>query len=183
MRAALRRTCRIAEEQGILEENGTLEGDSAAQVYRDHPELIRPTCRAGMRQHFAVEAEAAGANPDDVEPYVPGGFDGAAARICEDIAPYITDDGKVDTAAVLRDKRADYASICVAGGLWAFDQMQNPPFSAADGREYLTRVCTEALAQGLMDPVSGAANDDALDRLSARVLRDMVRHGEITIRE
>lgn len=69
---------------------------------------------------------------------------------------------------------------CVSGGMSAFDEGQADPFWKREGRDdfrdYIVETCRIAVERGLADD---AGDQEAFNRIAARVILRMVRSGQI----
>jgi hypothetical protein len=68
--------------------------------------------------------------------------------------------------------------VCVAGSL-ASPHNQSLPYSAADTRTLLTRICRQAWVHGLLH-ADGSVDLAALAALGTRISRQMLASGQIT---
>ena len=67
--------------------------------------------------------------------------------------------------------------VCVAGSL-ALPHNQSLPYSKADTRKLLTRICREGWSHGLLH-ADGSVDSAALAALGTKISRQMLASGEI----
>jgi hypothetical protein len=70
--------------------------------------------------------------------------------------------------------------VCVAGSL-ASPHNQSLPYSKADTRKLLTRICRQAWSHGLLH-ADGSVDTAALAALGTSISRQMLASGQITVR-
>ncbi|MFL6049899.1 MAG: hypothetical protein ACJ738_08975 [Gaiellales bacterium] len=171
-RRAVSELCAQAEQAGLLDDHGATTADQLRTLLKTHPAALSPLCQLSLQTSLgATTAAAARYLP-------PGGVHALTAKACHNLGPFLTDDG-LDQRALFRARgRGVLVPVCVAGSL-ASPHNQSLPYSAADTRTLLTRICRQAWVHGLLH-ADGSVDLAALAALGTRISRQMLASGQIT---
>lgn len=166
--------CKDAEREGVLNDKGNASQDDVTTVLENNPEVLVPICEIGFRSGIGKDAAA-------VEQFLPaGGLNALATQYCSDLGPYVNDSG-IDQEALFKDRGREVGvPICVATALAGVAASGSYPFSQADSSKLFTEVCGQAWDKGLVKS-DGSADTAAVQALAAKIARQMVASGEITI--
>ena len=173
--AAARRSvaelCAQLEQAGVLDDHGATTADQLRTLLKTHPDALSPLCQLSLQASLGSGTAAARYLP-------PGGVHALTAKACQNLGPYLTDNG-LDQRALFRARgRGVLVPVCVAGSL-ASPHNQSLPYSKADTRKLLTRICRQAWAHGLLH-ADGSVDSAALAALGTRISRQMLASGQIT---
>jgi hypothetical protein len=170
-RRAVSGLCARAEQAGLLDDHGATTADQFRTLLKTHPDALSPLCQLSLQASLGANTAA------DARYLPPGGVHALTARACHNLAPYLTDHG-LDQRALFRARgRGVVVPVCVAGSL-ASPHNQSLPYSKADTRKLLTRICREGWSHGLLH-ADGSVDSAALAALGTRISRQMLASGEI----
>jgi len=173
-RRAVSALCTQVEQAGLLDDHGGTTADQLRTLLKSHPDALSPLCQLSLQASLGADtATAARYLP-------PGGVHTLTAKACQNLGPFLTDDG-LDQHALFRARgRGVLVPVCVAGSL-ASPHNQSLPYSKADTRKLLTRICRQAWSHGLLH-ADGSVDTAALAALGTKISRQMLASGEITVR-
>jgi hypothetical protein len=173
-RRAVSALCTQAEQAGLLDDHGGTTADQLRTLLKTHPDALSPLCQLSLQASLGADtATAARYLP-------PGGVHALTAKACQNLGPFLTDDG-LDQRALFRARgRGVLVPVCVAGSL-ASPHNQSLPYSTADTRKLLTRICRQAWSHGLLH-ADGSVDTAALAALGTSISRHMLASGQITVR-
>jgi hypothetical protein len=171
-RHAVSELCTEAERAGLLDDHGGTTADQLRTLLKTHPGVLSPLCQVSLQASLgATTAAAARYLP-------PGGVHALTAKACRNLGPFLTDDG-LDQHALFRARgRGVLVPVCVAGSL-ASPHNQSLPYSKADTRKLLTRICRQAWSHGLLH-ADGSVDSAALAALGTSISRQMLASGQIS---
>jgi hypothetical protein len=173
VKSAATALCQEAENQGMLEDGAS--EDDTARLMRTHPELITPICEVGYREGLGASVTL------DVASRIPGGLDRLAADYCRDLGRYVQGTA-INWPQLSQDRgRETFVAVCTVSALGSTND-PNSPFSESDARKLFTRVCGKAWDEGYAS-ADGSYDSAAVRRLARQTLREMVRSGEIHVRQ
>jgi hypothetical protein len=171
-RRAVSGLCAQAEQAGLLDSHGATTADELRTLLKAHPAALSPLCQLSLQATLGADTAA------DAPYLPPGGVHALTAKACHNLGPYLTDDG-LDQRALFRDRgRGVVVPVCVAGSL-ASPHNQSLPYSKADTRKLLTRICQQGWSHGLLH-ADGSVDSAALAALGTKISRQMLASGEIT---
>src|SRR3954471_3561262 len=171
-RRAVSGLCAQAQQAGLLDDHGATTAGQLRTLLKGHPDALSPLCQVSLQASLGADTTA------DERYLPPGGVHALTAKACHNLGPYLTDDG-LDQRALFRARgRAVVVPVCVAGSL-ASPHNQSLPYSAADTRTLLTRICRQAWVHGLLH-ADGSVDLAALAALGTRISRQMLASGQIT---
>ncbi len=171
-RRAVSQLCTQAEQAGLLDDHGGTTADQLRTLLKTHPDALSPLCQLSLQRSLGADTAAA------ARYLPPGGLHALTARACQNLGPFLTDDG-LDQHALFRARgRGVLVPVCVAGSL-ASPHNQSLPYSNADTRKLLTRICQQAWSHGLLH-ADGSVDSAALAALGTRISRQMLASGQIT---
>jgi hypothetical protein len=171
-RHAVSQLCAQLEQAGVLDDRGATTADQLRALLKTQPDALSPLCQLSLQTSLGTGTAAA------ARYLPPGGVHALTAKACENLGPFLTDDG-LDQRALFRARgRGVLVPVCVAGSL-ASPHNQSLPYSKADTRKLLTRICRQAWAHGLLH-ADGSVNSAALAALGTRISRQMLASGQIT---
>ena len=137
-RRAVSALCTQAEQAGLLDDHGATTADQLRTLLKAHPDALSPLCQLSLQASLGADTAAA------ARYLPPGGVHALTAKACQNLGPFLTDDG-LDQHALFRDRgRGVLVPVCVAGSL-ASPHNQSLPYSKADTRKLLTRICQAGL--------------------------------------
>jgi hypothetical protein len=173
--AAARRSvselCAQLEQAGVLDDHGATTADQLRTLLETHPDALSPLCQLSLQASLGSGTAAA------ARYLPPGGVHALTAKACQNLGPFLTDNG-LDQRALFRARgRAVLVPVCVAGSL-ASPHNQSLPYSKADTRKLLTRICREGWSHGLLH-ADGSVDSAALAALGTKISRQMLASGEI----
>ena len=173
-RRAVSALCTQVEQAGLLDDHGGTTADQLRTLLKTHPDALSPLCQLSLQASLGADtATAARYLP-------PGGVHALTAKACQNLGPFLTDDG-LDQHALFRARgRGVLVPVCVAGSL-ASPHNRSLPYSRADTRKLLTRICGQAWSHGLLH-ADGSVDTAALAALGTSISRQMLASGEITVR-
>ena len=170
-RRAVSALCTQAEQAGILDDHGATTADQLRTLLKSQPGVLSPLCQLSLQASLGADTAAA------ARYLPPGGVHALTAKACRNLGPFLTDDG-LDQRALFRARgRGVLVPVCVAGSL-ASPHNQSLPYSKADTRKLLTRICREAWSHGLLHS-DGSVDSVALAALGTKISRQMLASGEI----
>ncbi len=142
-RRAVSELCAQAEQAGLLDDHGATTADQLRTLLKAHPDALSPLCQLSLQTSLGADTTA------DAPYLPPGGVHALTAKACHNLGPFLTDDG-LDQRALFRARgRGVVVPVCVAGSL-ALPHNQSLPYSKADTRKLLTRICQEGWSHGLL---------------------------------
>ena len=170
-RRAVSELCAQAEQAGLLDDHGATTADQLRVLLKADPDALSPLCQLSLERSLGADTTATAR-------YLPaGGVHALTAKACQNLGPFLPDDG-LDQRALFRARgRGVVVPVCVAGSL-ASPHNQSLPYSQADTRKLLTRICRQAWAHGLLH-ADGSVDSAALAALGTRISRQMLASGEI----
>ena len=170
-RRAVSELCAQAEQAGLLDDHGATTADQFRTLLKTHPDALSPLCQLSLKASLGANTAA------DARYLPPGGVHALTAKACHNLGPYLTDDG-LDQRALFRARgRGVVVPVCVAGSL-ASPHNQALPYSKADTRKLLTRICREGWSHGLLH-ADGSVDSAALAALGTKISRQMLASGQI----
>ena len=173
-RRAVSRLCTQAEQAGLLDDHGASTAGQLRTLLKTHPDALSPLCQLSLQASLGADTAAA------ARYLPPGGVHALTAKACQNLGPFLTDDG-LDQQALFRARgRGVLVPVCVAGSL-ASPHNQSLPYSKADTRKLLTRICRQAWSHGLLR-ADGSVDTAALAALGTSISRQMLASGQITVR-
>jgi len=173
-RRAVSALCTQAEQAGLLDDHGGTTADQLRTLLKTHPDALSPLCQLSLQASLGADTSAA------ARYLPPGGVHALTAKACQNLGPFLTDDG-LDQRALFRARgRGVLVPVCVAGSL-ASPHNQSLPYSKADTRKLLTRICRQAWSHGLLH-ADGSVDTAALAALGTSISRHMLASGQITVR-
>jgi hypothetical protein len=171
-RRAVSGLCAQAEQAGLLDDHGATTADQLRTLLKAHPDALSPLCQLSLQTSLGADTTA------DARYLPAGGVHALTAKACHNLGPFLTDDG-LDQRALFRARgRGVVEPVCVAGSL-ALPHNQSLPYSKADTRKLLTRICQEGWSHGLLH-ADGSVDSAALAALGTKISRRMLASGEIT---
>ncbi len=169
---AVSELCTQAEQAGLLDDHGATTADQLRTLLKSHPDALSPLCQLSLQASLGADTAAA------ARYLPPGGVHALTAKACQNLGPFLTDDG-LDQHALFRARgRGVLVPVCVAGSL-ASPHNQSLPYSEADTRKLLTRICRQAWSHGLLH-ADGSVDSAALAALGTKISRQMLASGQIT---
>lgn len=171
-RRAVSGLCTQAEQAGLLDDHGATTADQLRTLLKTHPDALSPLCQLSLQASLGAGTAAA------ARYLPPGGVHALTAKACQNLGSFLTDDG-LDQHALFRARgRGVLVPVCVAGSL-ASPHNQSLPYSKADTRKLLTRICQQAWSHGLLH-ADGSVDSAALAALGTKISRQMLASGQIT---
>jgi hypothetical protein len=170
-RRAVSTLCTQAEQAGLLNDHGATTADQLRTLLNTHPGVLSPLCQQSLQVSLGADTAAA------ARYLPPGGVHALTAKACRNLGPFLTDDG-LDQRALLPPRGPGVlVPVCVAGSL-ASPHNQSLPYSKADTRKLLTRICRQAWSHGLLH-ADGSVDSAALAALGTKISRQMLASGQI----
>ena len=110
-RRAVSALCTQAEQAGLLDDHGATTADQLRTLLKAHPDALSPLCQLSLQASLGADTAAA------ARYLPPGGVHALTAKACQNLGPFLTDDG-LDQHALFRDRgRGVLVPVCVAGSL------------------------------------------------------------------
>jgi hypothetical protein len=173
VKAAATALCQEADDEGMLED-GTSDEDTA-KLMRTHPELMVPICEVGYREGLGASVTP------DVAAKIPGGLDRLAADYCRDLGSYVQGTA-INWPQLSKDHgRETFVAVCTVAAMGT-STGPDSPFTESDARKLFSRVCGKAWDEGYVSS-DGSYDGAAVRRLARQTVREMVRSGEIHVRQ
>ena len=170
-RRAVFELCTQAEQAGLLDDQGGTTANQLRALLKARPDALSPLCQLSLQASLGADTAAA------ARYLPPGGVHALTAKACQNLGPFLTDNG-LDQHALFRDRgRGVLVPVCVAGSL-ASPHNQALPYSKADTRKLLTRICRQAWSHGLLH-ADGSVAAAALAALGTKISRQMLASGQI----
>jgi hypothetical protein len=118
----------------------------------------------------------------DIAARIPGGLEALATDFCADLGPYVQGTA-INWPQLYQDRgRKTFVAVCTYAAVNSAEQNQTNPFSAADTQKLFAKVCGRAWDGGHVSQ-DGWFDHAAVRRISRQTVRDMIRSGEIHVRQ